>query len=476
MLTTSRAPLGLSSESVYPLPELDLPTTVELFGQRARAARPGVDLPAGGGGGAVPPPRRAAARGGAGRGAGAGACRSPRSPGGWTTGSRLLRGGAAGRAASGTAPCTPSSTGAGTCSTPAGQAAMRALSVFPGGFTADAARQLLGDGDALPILEHLVDQSLLKVADTPSGTRFRMLETVREFSAARRAAAGETERVVGRFLAWARDFGMAHHECAVRRRPRRRRGSGSGPSRTTCVQALRHGLAARDGATVAATRRRAGRLWIVESNYPRLAALADGDRPGAVPLPAGARARRGHPDAATRCVHAVLVHGLRARRASPLVALRRLPPAPPDTLIRAAGRGAGRDPRDAGLTATRAAKAVRQRRAAGGRRRRGRRQLLWETSATSDGALAAARRMLAAFEHGPATRACSGHGPRPAQRAVPASWSGARRRYGPPRRPRWRCCGGSALARLLGVRWGMVLANLQPATSTRPSAGWAGEG
>src|SRR5690606_27382094 len=46
VLTTSRAPLGLSSESVYALPELSLPTMVELFGQRARSARPGVELPA----------------------------------------------------------------------------------------------------------------------------------------------------------------------------------------------------------------------------------------------------------------------------------------------------------------------------------------------------------------------------------------------------------------------------------------------
>src|SRR6202042_3742545 len=45
VLTTSRAPLGLSSESVYMLPELDLPTTTELFEQRARAARPDADLP-----------------------------------------------------------------------------------------------------------------------------------------------------------------------------------------------------------------------------------------------------------------------------------------------------------------------------------------------------------------------------------------------------------------------------------------------
>ncbi|MFG3059410.1 ATP-binding protein [Streptomyces sp. NPDC048231] len=47
VLTTSRAPLGLSSEAVHLLPELSLATTVELFGQRARAARPGVELPSG---------------------------------------------------------------------------------------------------------------------------------------------------------------------------------------------------------------------------------------------------------------------------------------------------------------------------------------------------------------------------------------------------------------------------------------------
>ncbi|NUT47710.1 MAG: AAA family ATPase, partial [Saccharothrix sp.] len=45
VLTTSRAPLGLSSESVHLLPELGQDAGVELFGQRARAARPGVDLP-----------------------------------------------------------------------------------------------------------------------------------------------------------------------------------------------------------------------------------------------------------------------------------------------------------------------------------------------------------------------------------------------------------------------------------------------
>ncbi|EPD62515.1 hypothetical protein HMPREF1211_04149 [Streptomyces sp. HGB0020] len=44
VLVTSRAPLGLSSESVYQLPQLSPAVSVELFEQRARAARPGVEL------------------------------------------------------------------------------------------------------------------------------------------------------------------------------------------------------------------------------------------------------------------------------------------------------------------------------------------------------------------------------------------------------------------------------------------------
>src|SRR6266702_1470349 len=210
VLTTSRAPLGLSSESVYPLPELDLPTAVELFEQRSRAARPGADLPAD----LVEEVCRhldglplavelAAAR--------------VRVMSVAEIAQRLqdrfalLRGGAR------DAPERHQTLHAvvdwsWNLLEPAGRAAMRALSVFPGGFTADAAGHLLGDDEVLLVLEHLVDQSLLQVTDTPTGTRFRMLETVREFSTAHREAAGETDRVVGGFLSWARDFGVAHHE------------------------------------------------------------------------------------------------------------------------------------------------------------------------------------------------------------------------------------------------------------------------
>ena len=331
VLTTSRAPLGLSSESVYLLPELDLPTTAELFEQRARAARPDADLPAqavrelcGRLDGLPLAAELAAAR--------------VRVMSVAEIARRLddrfavLRGGAR------DAPQRHRTLHAvidwsWNLLDPAGQAAMRALSVFPGGFTADAARHLLG-ADVLPVLEQLADQSLLKVADTASGTRYRMLETVREFAAARREDAGETDRVTGRFLAWARDFGVAHHDSVL---------TGDDlpafelvrAEQDNLVQALRHGLDRQDAGTVAAVSAVLGGLWMVESSFARLTALA-GDTVRILPA---FRPETALVEATRTSLVLGAVSGFLLRGPSParfLAGLRRLPPAPPDTFARAA--------------------------------------------------------------------------------------------------------------------------------------------
>ena len=272
VLTTSRAPLGLSSESVYLLPELSLPATVELFSQRARAARPGVGLPAD----VVEELCRhldglpLAAELAAARVRVMSVAEIARRLEDRFT---LLRGGAR------DAPRRHHTLHAvvdwsWNLLEPAGQAAMRVLSVFPGGFTGDAARHLLSAGDSLRVLEYLADQSLLKVTETPSGTRFRMLETVREFSTAHREAAGETIPVTDGFLAWARDFGAAHHESVFGADPlsaaERIRAE-----QDNLLQALRHALARSDGATVAATAAVLGGLWIIERNLTRMATLTE---------------------------------------------------------------------------------------------------------------------------------------------------------------------------------------------------------
>ncbi|HEX6932588.1 MAG TPA: BTAD domain-containing putative transcriptional regulator [Streptosporangiaceae bacterium] len=393
VLTTSRAPLALSSESVYLLPELDLSTTAELFEQRARAARPDADLPAeavrelcGRLDGLPLAAELAAAR--------------VRVMSVAEIARRLddrfavLRGGAR------DAPRRHRTLHAvidwsWNLLDPAGQAAMRALSAFPAGFTADAARHLLGTG-ILPVLEQLADQSLLKVTDTASGTRYRMLETVREFAAAHREDAGETDRVTGRFLAWARDFGVAHHDsvltgddlpafAAIR------------AEQDNLVQALRHGLDRKDAGTVAAVSAVLGGLWMVESSFARVTALA-GDMarilPRFRPEPALVEATR--TSLVLGAVSGFLLRGPNLARF--LVGLRRLPAAPPDTFARAAQAvlAALHGPAEADLATLDALGQSDQPLLSGVANTVA--SYAWEGAGDLDGALAAARRALAAFE------------------------------------------------------------------------------
>jgi predicted ATPase len=332
VLTTSRAPLGLSSESVYPLPELRLDTAVELFQQRARAARPGADVPA------------ATVRELCTRLDGlplavelAAALVRVMSVAEIARGLddrfALLRGGAR------DAPPRHHTLHAvidwsWNLLEPPGRAAMRALSVFPGGFTAAAARHVLGGDDVTAVLTQLVDQSLLKVTDTRAGTRLRMLETVREFSTAQREAAGETGRAVDGLLAWACDFGAAHA------------GSVFGPDLDAAVEriraeqdnlvlALRHGLDREDGAPVAAASAVLAGLWCVEGNFLRMTALT---RDAAWVL-SHVRPTPATVEVTHTAVLVCAMSDMIMRTPMPwrlLAALRRLPPATPGTLIGAA--------------------------------------------------------------------------------------------------------------------------------------------
>ncbi|WP_225849268.1 BTAD domain-containing putative transcriptional regulator [Streptomyces sp. HPF1205] len=342
VLATSRAALGLTSESVYALPQLSLATSVELFEQRARAARPGVDLPAG---------------------QVAGICRhldglplavelaaarvrvlsvadiSRRLRDRFS----LLRGGAR------DAPERHRTLRAvvewsWNLLEPGGRAAMRALSVFPGGFTEDAARYVLGAGegedteaaagaDVLDLLERLAGQSLVTVDDGPAGTRLRMLETLREFSAGRRREAGEDEEVTARFLAWARDFGRAHHDVLFSGDPQpawaRIRAE-----QDNLVLALRYALARDDGPAIAAVTAVLASLWATDSNYARLVALA-ADTGGPLshfrPGPEDVETAR---SAAVACTTNLFM-GRGPHAVRHLVTLRRLPPAEPGTLLQA---------------------------------------------------------------------------------------------------------------------------------------------
>ena len=332
ILTTSRTPLGLSSESVHQLPELSQPMSVELFGQRARAARPGVDLPTA---------------------AVAEVCRHldglPLAVELAAARVRIMSVAELARRLDdrfgllrGSARDTPRRhhtlhavvDWSWNLLDPAGQAAMRALSVFPDGFPADAANLLLG-ADVLLVLEQLADHSLIKVVDTPAGTRLRMLETVREFSAERLAAAGEADEVATAFLGWARAFGVANHAKLLGGDPYDT-ATAVRAEQENLLHALRLALGRDDRAVIAAVAAVLGGLWTIESNHPRLTALIEQtSRPLSHyrPEPGFVEITR---TALTMAVAHKFGHeGPRPVRA--VVALRRLGLARPDTAIRAIG-------------------------------------------------------------------------------------------------------------------------------------------
>jgi predicted ATPase/DNA-binding NarL/FixJ family response regulator len=77
----------------------------------------------------------------------------------------------------------------------------RSLSVMAGGFDLAAVETLGGDG-SLGVLSRLVDKSMVTVALGPGGTRYRLLETLREFGRERLAEAGEAGAAGERHFAY----------------------------------------------------------------------------------------------------------------------------------------------------------------------------------------------------------------------------------------------------------------------------------
>jgi hypothetical protein len=84
---------------------------------------------------------------------------------------------------------------------------LRRLSIFAGGWTAEAAAEIVGDDggstdevELLDGLSRLVDRSLL-IVDRGLSTRFRMLETIRQYAREKLIEAGEVEVLADRHFA-----------------------------------------------------------------------------------------------------------------------------------------------------------------------------------------------------------------------------------------------------------------------------------
>jgi predicted ATPase/DNA-binding SARP family transcriptional activator len=81
---------------------------------------------------------------------------------------------------------------------------LRRLSVFRGGFTAEAAPRFCADAETKPhpcaCLSHLVDKSLVVTETQKPRTRYRLLETVRQYGQAKLNESGESQSIRDRHL------------------------------------------------------------------------------------------------------------------------------------------------------------------------------------------------------------------------------------------------------------------------------------
>ncbi len=198
VLTTSRAPLAISAERVYLLGELARADAIELFCQRAAAARPTVRLDRAVIGRIVDrldglplAIELAAAR--------------VRAMSVEDVDRRLadrftlLRGGDRGAPDRHRTLLAVIDWSWNLLAEPE-RRSLRRLALFPDGFTLAAAEEVLAapgpadagaDRDPVDTVQNLVDQSLLSVRESADGVRYRMLETVREFGRLRLAQSGE---------------------------------------------------------------------------------------------------------------------------------------------------------------------------------------------------------------------------------------------------------------------------------------------
>jgi predicted ATPase len=271
VVTTSRAPLGIAAERVFPLSQLAAPDGEELFRRRARAVRPDAELPDDVVADVVArldglplAVELAAARI---RTMSVDEVRRA-----LVDRFRLLRG--HDRSAPARHQTLTSVIGWSWDLLSADeQRALAWLSVFHDGFSAAAACAVLGP-DGPDLVEALVDQSLLTVSEEGGAARYRMLETVREFGGQRLAESGETERARSAQTQWAVDLAtQVRPEVFGSRQIEAMDLLSAEEGNLTDI--LRGRLLADDAAHAVPLLAAEGALWAITGNHARFFALAD---------------------------------------------------------------------------------------------------------------------------------------------------------------------------------------------------------
>ncbi|WP_306307714.1 AfsR/SARP family transcriptional regulator [Nocardia araoensis] len=159
------------------------------------------------------------------------------------------------------------------------QVTLRQLCRFPAGFTLSAAESVAGGADVTDVaaaVDGLVNQSLLTVLDDEVlGTRYRMLETVREFGEEQLVAAvGESEAVDTRMMRWGKHYAddtasrymtgdQVHLALSV------------AAELDNLLAALRCAIERRDAATAYTIFPVVGTLWVIRGSHLEVIAWAE---------------------------------------------------------------------------------------------------------------------------------------------------------------------------------------------------------
>lgn len=270
VLTTSRAPLAIAAERVYPLGQLDVADAVQLFRERALAARPTVHLPdevlasivtrLDG----LPLAIELAA-------AKVRVMTVEEIDRRLENRFALLRGGDR------SAPDRHQTLLAvidwsWNLLDEGERAALRRLALFHDGFTLDAAQAVL-DGDPVEAVQGLVDQSLLDIRETETGLRYRMLETVREFGRMQLVDAGEDGEARARQRRWAIAYARRHGARLVSAEQFSAIDA-VGAEETNLADELRSALGDGDHETLVHLLAALGMFWTIRGEHGRLTALS----------------------------------------------------------------------------------------------------------------------------------------------------------------------------------------------------------
>jgi predicted ATPase/DNA-binding SARP family transcriptional activator len=152
------------------------------------------------------------------------------------------------------------------------QRALRRLALFHDGFTLEAAETVLGIS-AFDAVGGLVDQSLLSVTETPAGIRYRMLETVREFGRMQLVQAVEDVSARAAQRSWAVGYAAAHQAGLT--------GAGQfaaidalSAEETNLADELRGAIGGGDRGALVQLLAALGLLWTMRGEHLRLVVLA----------------------------------------------------------------------------------------------------------------------------------------------------------------------------------------------------------